>query len=127
MNSHSFGSAADSVLHNPHPLPPTLEEGVLVGDRSVNLYDRDFCLWTESTAQLLRERKFAEIDLENLAAEVEDMGKIDKRAMASNLRIVLMHLLKCRYQPEKLTDSWINTIIKKLGLKPRPSRTALTN
>lgn len=88
MNRASFDSPTDLGHHNSSPSPPILEEDFLMNSSSVNLYDRDFCLWAESTAQLLRDGKFTEIDLENLAAEVEDMSKIDKRAMSSNLRIL---------------------------------------
>ncbi|MBP0030940.1 DUF29 family protein [Roseofilum sp. Guam] len=52
-----------------------------VSDRSLfsNLYDRDYCLWLETTSQLLRDRQLDRIDLEHLAEELEDMGKSEKR------------------------------------------------
>jgi len=74
------------------------------------LYDRDFCLWAEKTAKLLREGKFSELDMENLIEEVEDMSKRYKDALKSNLRILLMHLLKYKYQPTKRSQSWLSTI-----------------
>ncbi|MCL1463980.1 DUF29 domain-containing protein [Argonema galeatum] len=74
------------------------------------LYDRDFCLWAQKTAKLLREGKFSELDMENLIEEVEDMSKRYKDALKSNLRILLMHLLKYKYQPTKRSQSWLNTI-----------------
>lgn len=77
---------------------------------SFNLYDRDFCLWAEETAKLLREGKLSEIDLEHLIEEVEDMSGSQKRALLSNLRVLLMHLLKYKYQPEKRSGSWKYTI-----------------
>jgi len=76
------------------------------------LYDRDFCLWAEEMAKLLREGKFTEIDLEHLIEEVEDMSGSQKRALLSNLRVLLMHLLKYKYQPEKRSKSWRSTIIE---------------
>ena len=45
------------------------------------LYDRDFVLWTEEMARLLRERRFGELDIENLAEEVESMGKRERREL----------------------------------------------
>lgn len=69
-------------------------------------YDRDFMLWIETTVQLLKEQKFAELDLENLIEEIEDMGKSNKSALRSNVIVVLLHLLKWKYQPEKRTNSW---------------------
>ncbi|MBP0029193.1 DUF29 domain-containing protein [Roseofilum sp. Guam] len=75
-----------------------------------NLYDRDYYLWLETTSQLLRDRQLDRIDLEHLAEELEDMGKSEKRAIESNLEILLMHLLKYQYQLEKQTNSWRYTI-----------------
>ncbi|NJL88595.1 MAG: DUF29 domain-containing protein [Coleofasciculaceae cyanobacterium SM2_1_6] len=69
-------------------------------------YDRDFMLWIETTVQLLKEQRFAEVDLENLIEEVEDMGRSNKSALRNNLIVVLLHLLKWKYQPKKRTNSW---------------------
>lgn len=75
-----------------------------------SLYEQDFYLWLQTNINLLKEGKFAEIDLENLLEELESMGKSDKNALKSNLRVLLMHLLKYKYQPEKRTNSWVYTI-----------------
>jgi len=75
-----------------------------------SLYERDFYLWLQTTINLLKEGKFSEIDLENLLEELESMGRSDKNALKSNLRVLLMHLLKYKYQPEKRTNSWVYTI-----------------
>ena len=77
-----------------------------------NLYDRDYSLWLQTTANQLRERKFSEVDVENLADEIESMGRREKSALSSNLQVVLMHLLKYRYQPNKRTNSWLLTIFE---------------
>ncbi|MGC1246797.1 MAG: DUF29 domain-containing protein [Spirulinaceae cyanobacterium] len=77
---------------------------------SQNLYNQDFYLWTEVTAQQLQERKLAEVDLVNLIEEVESMGRSEKRELKSRLIILLMHLLKWMYQPGKRSNSWRNTI-----------------
>lgn len=77
-----------------------------------SLYDRDFMLWIETTAQLLKEQKFIELDLENLIEEIEDMGRSSKSALRSNLVVVLMHLLKWKYQSEKRTNSWKASIFE---------------
>jgi len=80
------------------------------GTQVTSLYSQDFCLWAEQTAQLLQSRRYSEIDLENLIDEVEDMSRSEKRALLSNVRVVLMHLLKCQYQPEKRSNSWLSSI-----------------
>jgi len=76
------------------------------------LYDQDFYLWIETTAQQLKEGRFSEVDLENLVEEIESMGRSEKRALESNLVILLMHLLKYKYQPERRTNSWLSTIFE---------------
>ena len=49
------------------------------------LYDQDFVLWASKTAELLKLKKFDEVDWENLIEEVECMGKSDRRAVESLL------------------------------------------
>jgi len=74
------------------------------------LYETDFYDWTNKQAQLLRAGKFAEIDVENLAEEIEDMGKRQKQELISRLRVLLMHLLKWEYEPTYRSKSWTATI-----------------
>ncbi len=76
------------------------------------LYDKDYCLWLEETVQLLREGRLTELDINNLIEEIEDMGRSEKKAVKSNLKIVLCHLLKYKYQPEKRSRSWLSTIFE---------------
>ncbi len=76
------------------------------------LYDRDYCIWLQRTIESLRLGKFGEIDIQNLVEELEDMGRSQKDAVESNLQIVLMHLLKYRYQPRKRSNSWRYTILE---------------
>jgi hypothetical protein len=80
----------------------------------VALYEQDYNLWLEQIIQQLRaaegDRVFAGIDLKNLLEELESMGRSEKRAVYSNFKILLMHLLKYRYQPEKRSNSWRRTI-----------------
>ncbi|CAC5342216.1 MULTISPECIES: DUF29 domain-containing protein [Planktothrix] len=76
------------------------------------LYEQDFHLWVQQTIQLLESKHFEELDCQNLIEELDSMGKNDKNALKSNLRILLMHLLKYRFQPEKRSNSWQYTIIE---------------
>ena len=71
-----------------------------------NLYERDYYPWLEHTAQLIKEGKFSEVDAANLIEEIEDMGRSEKRAVKSNLVVLLLHLLKYKYQPSKRSNSW---------------------
>ena len=77
---------------------------------TADLYERDYYLWLSHTAQLIKEGKFSEVDAVNLVEEIEDMGRSEKRAVKSNLIIVLLHLLKYKYQPAKRTNSWKSSI-----------------
>jgi len=76
------------------------------------LYDQDFYAWTQEQAALLREGAVHELDLTNLAEEIESLGKSDRRALGSHLRNLVMHLLKWQYQPHgRLTGhSWESSI-----------------
>jgi hypothetical protein len=76
------------------------------------LYDEDYCLWLETTAQLLESGDFSKLDIVNLIEEIQDMSKREKKSLESNLEILLMHLLKYKYQPEKQSNSWRYTIIE---------------
>ncbi|MGK7875204.1 MAG: DUF29 domain-containing protein [Xenococcaceae cyanobacterium] len=80
------------------------------GALSSALYEQDYYLWLETTVNQLRERRFAQVDLANLIEELEDMGRSQKKAVKSNLRVVLMHLLKYKYQRERRSNSWLFTI-----------------
>ena len=76
------------------------------------LYEQDYYLWIKNTAQLLQQDRLSELDIANLIEEIEDMGKSERRAVESNLDIVLMHLLKCKYQPQRRSNSWLSTIFE---------------
>jgi hypothetical protein len=73
-------------------------------------YDTDFFQWTQSTAEMIRQGRLAEVDLEHVAEEIEDMGKRDRREVRSRLIVLLTHLLKRELQPELRTSSWTSTI-----------------
>ncbi|MEO0375418.1 MAG: DUF29 domain-containing protein [Cyanobacteria bacterium P01_A01_bin.17] len=74
------------------------------------IYETDFVEWIDKAAKLLKQGKFDELDIENLVEEVESLGRSEKNALRSNLRVLLMHLLKWQYQSSKRTGSWKATI-----------------
>jgi hypothetical protein len=93
---------------------------------TTTLYDTDFALWAEQTAQMLKDGRLSEIDLENLIEEVEDLSRRERDALYSNLKIVLLHLLKWEFQPHKQTNSWRASIVEhrqriKRQIKKSPS------
>ena len=75
-----------------------------------SLYERDFCLWVEEQARLLRERRLEELDIANLVDEVESLGASERRSVRNNLVVVLKHLLKYRYQPGRRSRSWLSSV-----------------
>ena len=74
------------------------------------LYDTDFVQWINQTAELLKQGRFDELDIENLIEEVESLGRSEKSAVRSNLRVLLMHLLQWQYQPSQRSGSWKGSI-----------------
>ena len=77
-----------------------------------DLYEQDFYLWIEQAVKLLSENRLSELDRENLIEEIGDMASSQKNALESNLEVILMHLLKYRYQPEKRSNSWKYTLFE---------------
>ncbi len=73
------------------------------------LYDQDFAAWAFETAHLIRERRFEEIDAENLAEEVEGIGKSQRRQLDNRLAVIISHLLKWKFQPAKRSRRWEST------------------
>lgn len=78
-------------------------------------YDEDFVLWLDHQAKLLRQGRVHELDLENLAEEVEDIGWSERRAVRSTLGIILIHLLKHQFQTSRRSRSWIDTLLEHRG------------
>jgi hypothetical protein len=79
------------------------------------LYESDFYTGCMREAQLLREGRLAELDLPNLAEEIASLGNEQEHALGSSLRILLVHLLKWRYQAKRRTRSWAGTIVRERG------------
>ena len=70
------------------------------------LYDQDFYAWTQEQAALLREGAVHELDLNNLAEEIEDMGHSQQDKLASHLLVLLTHLLKLRLAAQHLPQDY---------------------
>ncbi len=73
-------------------------------------YDNDFYSWLIYNARMLREGRFAEADIENIAEELEGMSRSEKRALDNRLAVLLGHLLKWQFQPDKRSTNWRGTI-----------------
>ena len=73
-------------------------------------YENDFYAWITQNVQLLREGKLSEIDVENIAEEMESMGKSEKRELINRLAVLMAHLLKWKFQSMRRSKSWALTI-----------------
>jgi len=73
-------------------------------------YEDDFFQWCFEQAELLRKRRFDEVDLPNVIEELESMGNEQRHALESAYGVLLMHLLKWAYQPDRRSTSWRVTI-----------------
>lgn len=71
-----------------------------------SLYDRDFYAWAQEQAALLRAGRLSAADVENIAEEIESMGRSEKREMENRLVILLLHLLKWTVQVDRRGASW---------------------
>ncbi|SJM94708.1 conserved hypothetical protein [Crenothrix polyspora] len=74
-------------------------------------YNKDFYAWLIKSAELLRKNRFSEVDIEQVAEELEAMSKSEKRELMSRLTVLLAHLLKWQFQSALRSRSWKNTIL----------------
>ncbi len=70
------------------------------------LYDTDFYAWANEQAFLLRAGQLSAADIANIAEEIESMGRSEQRELENRLTVLLLHLLKWRYQPDLRDNSW---------------------
>ena len=96
--------------------------------RAKPLYEQDFYVWTEQQTELLRQRRFEELDLANLIEEVEGLGDAKKSAVLSNASVVIEHFLKLQHSPaHDPRAGWIDSVLEhrnrlEFDLTPRLSQ-----
>lgn len=73
-------------------------------------YDQDYYAWTQLQIELLRQGKVDQLDCVNLIEELADLGRTEQRELVNRLTVLLAHLLKWQYQPQKRSRSWEATI-----------------
>jgi hypothetical protein len=95
-----------------------------------SLYTSDFFAWTQDQAAKLRARggfdNRGDIDWENAAEEIEGLGDSVRSEIESRVAVLVLHLLKWRYQADHRSSSWKGTIVEQRGriarrLKRNPS------
>jgi hypothetical protein len=74
------------------------------------LYERDLHAWSTEQAQKIREGAFGSIDRENIAEELESLGRSEQARLARHFELYLVHRLRWEYQPERRTRSWMLTM-----------------
>jgi hypothetical protein len=99
-------------------------------DRPAATYEGDFYGWALEQAAHLRAGRFDRLDVDNVAEELEGLARSEARELRSRYAVLLAHLLKWRYEPERQSNSWSATIRRERhhipehlaenpGLKPR--------
>jgi Domain of unknown function DUF29 len=73
-------------------------------------YEQDFHAWLNEQAAHLRAKAWGALDIDNLVEEIESLGREQRHAIRSHLCILLIHLLKWAYQPERRPESWLASI-----------------
>jgi Domain of unknown function DUF29 len=73
-------------------------------------YETDVIAWANEQAALLRSGQLSAIDIEHIAEEILDVGKSEQRELESRMAVLLAHLLKWKFQPERQSGSWKRTI-----------------
>jgi hypothetical protein len=75
-----------------------------------SLYDRDVAAWVERQVELLRSEQAAALDVSHLIEELEGLTKRDARALGTQLKRIIAHLLRQRSQPERASRCWADSI-----------------
>lgn len=73
-------------------------------------YELDYAAWAFDQVALLRAGRLNDIDIAHIAEEIEDVGKAQYHSLSSRMRVLIEHLLKWHFQPERRGASWRNTI-----------------
>ncbi len=84
--------------------------GQTAGALTQNLYETDFYAWIQEQAKLLRHQQWSKLDLPNLIEEIESLGKQQRAELRNRLKVLIGHLLKWEYQPERRSRSWLMTM-----------------
>src|SRR5947209_3406926 len=108
----------DNVRRAPPERPPAAD------------YERDFYGWLLAQARHVRDSRWDAVDRENLAEEIESLGREQFNKLESALRVLMLHMLKWDHQPALRGRSWRasigeqrlrlnNILVDNPGLQPR--------
>ncbi len=82
----------------------------------LDLYEHDIATWSEQQSTLLRLLASGEqvngIDWENVAEEIESVGRSEVKSVESLLNMALIHALKLAYWPDHpAADAWRGEVL----------------
>jgi hypothetical protein len=73
-------------------------------------YDEDVAAWAKEQVALLRAGQWALLDIDHIAEEIEDMNISHRHQLAHRMAILMAHMLKWKYQPNRRGRGWTNTM-----------------
>lgn len=81
------------------------------------LYEQDFYAWTQAQVSLLKAQQWEQLDTVNLIEEIEALGRKEQQELRNRLGVLLGHLLKWQFQPEKRSNSWYTIREQRIQIK----------
>ena len=75
-------------------------------------YDGDYHAWVLEQIELLGAGRFGDLDIENLIDELKGLAVTEQQEIESRLTVLLQHLLKWEFQPNRRSNSWRATILE---------------
>jgi len=88
-----------------------IEANLAPGEEPVRAeYERDFYSWSLEQGRHLREGRLEALDRDNLAEEIESLGREQFNKLVSALRVLMAHMLNWDHQPPLRSRSWALTI-----------------
>ena len=83
-------------------------------------YDTDFYAWANAQAALLRAGRLGDADMENIAEEIESLGRSEKRKLINRLAKLLVRLLEWQYPSGGRGSSWRTRIrLRRFAIEDR--------
>ena len=73
-------------------------------------YEDDAYGWSLAQAALIRDQRLSEVDWNNVAEEIESVGRSERRSLESHLTQLLLHMMKWDAQPQRRGKSWFVSI-----------------
>ncbi len=96
-------------------------------DKLKKLYEIDDYLWIQETVKLLKEKRFDELDLENLIEELDDLGSEKRHKVESLLEQIIRHLLLLNYWSDEYESNYRHWQAEVVSFRTQINRRMTTN